>query len=520
LDSKKALLFSFKKENAMFIKQIKFLPLLLILAAFACTKDFEEINQNPNNPVKASSAFLLTSAQKSLTDNIYDEWFTARFGNQFAQYWASNSYTNESRYTSLQSRISDPYWRLHYNTGLEDLYEIIRQCNETPREVEVNGNVDNQKAVALILQSFVFQILTDSWGAIPYTDALKGSAVPFPKYDDQRTIYLGLLSAVNEANSLIKTSEPGPAGDQVYGGDMTQWKKFCNSLKMRIAMRMADKEDALAKTAIQEAFAAGVITSNNDIAAFHYLGALPNANPIYEDFLTRKDFASSNTMVDTLLKLNDPRVAYYYEPATASGDFIGEVYGMTDGQAASTTLADVSQRGALVLAADFPAIYLDAAEVHFILAEAKERWPDLALGGTSAKAFYDGGINVSMQFWSGGTLSPGDIAGYTAQPGVDYDALKAAGLTWKQIIGCQKWIALYTQGIQGWSEYRRLDFGILKKPRGLASFNDPAKTPESVIPLRLIYPSEENSLNGVNYQAAIAAQGANSLRTRLWWDVQ
>ena len=176
-----------------------------------------------------------------------------------------------------------------------------------------------------------------------------------------------------------------------------------------------------------------MILSNADNAAFHYLGALPNANPIYEDYLTRKDFASSSTMVDTLLGLNDPRVGYFYAPAVANGQFIGERYGMTDGQAAVTTLADVSQRSALILEPDFPAMLFDAAESSFILAEAMERWPTLSLGG-DAKTHYANGITASMEFWSGGSLSSTQIGNYIAQPGVDYDALKTAGSTWKQII--------------------------------------------------------------------------------------
>jgi len=507
--------------NKRKIKSFSGIVLLGLLGFVSCTKDFEEINQNPNNPVTASTAFLLTSAQKSLADNIFDEWFNGRFGNQMAQYWASNSYTDESRFSTsaLRTRIANPYWRLHYNTTLQDLQEIIRSVDADPRVAGLNGNVDNQKAVAMTLQVYMFQIITDTWGAVPYSQALKGKEIPFPAYDDQRTIYLGMLASLNTANGLIKENEPGPNGDQMYGGNMTQWRKFVNSLKMRVAIRMADKEDALAKQAIQEAYTAGVILNNADNGQFNYLSSLPNANPIYEDFLTRKDFASSNTMVDTLKNLNDPRLGYYYAPAQASGTFIGEVYGMTDGQAASTTLADVSQRSIRVISADFPGIMLDAAEVNFILAEAGERWNDLTLGGTP-KSYYDAGIHASMDFWAEGALSSTDINNYIAQPGVDYDALKAAGASWKQIIGFQKWIALYTQGVQGWSEYRRLDFGVLKKARGLASFNDVTKKPEDVIPLRLIYPSEEATLNGVNFAAAVAAQGTNNLRTRLWWDQQ
>lgn len=503
------------------MRNIKLFGLALVLLVAACTKDFEEINTSPNNPPKASTAFLLTSAQKYICDNTYDEWFSGRFGMQMAQYWASNSYTDESRYTTsaLRSRIADPYWRLHYNTGLQDLQTILSTIEKTPAEAEFNGDLNNQKAVALILQTFAFQIITDTWGMVPYTEALKGQAIAYPRYDDQRTIYLGMLETLNTAISLIRESNAGPKGDQVYYGDMTQWKKFANSLKMRVAMRMADKEDTTAKDAIQQAFQSGVILDNSDNAAFHYLGSLPNANPIYEDYLSRKDFASSNTMVDTLLALNDPRVGYFYAPAAASGQFIGERYGMTDGQAAVTTLADVSQRSALILEPDFPAMLFDAAEARFILAEAMERWPSLSLGG-DAKTHYSEGVRASMEFWSGGSLLSSEIDNYLAQPGVNYDALKTAGATWKQIIGFQKWIALYNQGVQGWSEWRRLDFGVLRKPAGSSTFNNPAIKPEDVVPLRLIYPSEEATLNATNFSAAVAAQGANNFRTRLWWDAQ
>jgi hypothetical protein len=481
----------------------------LILSTTSCNKRFDKINKDPNNSSTTSTSYLLTNAQKSMMDLTWDEWFNSRRGNQLAQYWSSNQYSNESRY-QLRTAITNTYWRDFYAIGLSDLQEIIR-LNESEDKADYIGfgQNENQIAIAKILQSWMFQNMTDCWGPIPYSQALKGAEFPLPAYDSQADVYAGLLSTLDEAIALIDESDNGVKGDIVYNGDMAQWKKFANSLKMRVALRMADVNGATAQSAF-EAAVAGAFTSNADNALFSYLSSQPNINPQAEDYLTRNDFAASNIMVDELDRIGDPRIARYYEPAVNSSTFVGEVYGLTEADAALTPNNSVSQRGSWVLANDFPGIFLDYAQVRFMLAEAAARgW---GVTGT-AKDHYDAGITASMDFWNDGSWSATDISDYIATAEVDYTTLIATE-TWKQVIGRQKWIALYMQGIQGWTEWRRLDFGILQAPAG---GNLDGNT---TIPYRMLYPIDEQTLNGDSYTAGVSLLGgADEQNTKLWWDV-
>lgn len=497
------------KKSALFVA----VGLGLILGTSSCNKRFEKINTDPNNSSTTSTSYLLSNAQKSMMDLTWDEWFNSRRGMQLAQYWSSNQYSNESRY-QLRPTVTNTYWRDFYAIGLADLQEIIRlNSDEAIKEDYIGfGKNENQIAIAKILQTWLFQNMTDCWGPIPYSQALKGAEFPLPAYDSQEDIYIGMLAVLNEAIGLIDETDISVKGDVIYNGDMTQWKKFAHSLKMRVALRMADtNRSGDAQTAFQEAAAAGCFTSNADNAVFSYLSSQPNINPQAIDYLTRNDFAASNTMVDELTRLSDPRIGAFYEPAVNSGTYVGEVFGLTEADAAITPDNDISQRNSRVLANNFPGIYLDYAQVEFMLAEAALRgW---SVTG-SAKEHYEAGITASMEFWNDGTWTPTDISNYIAQPEVDYDALVTAGETWKQIIGRQKWIALYMQGIQGWTEWRRLDFGILQLPAG---GNLDGNT---TIPARMLYPVDEQTLNGDSYSAGVATLGgADNQATKLWWDV-
>jgi hypothetical protein len=278
---------------------------------------------------------------------------------------------------------------------------------------------------------------------------------------------------------------------------------------MRVAIRMADASPTTAATAVSEAIASGVFTSNADNALFQYQTGAPNNNPLAEDFKTRNDFAASNTMVDELNRLGDPRVGFFYAPTVNGGTYVGEVYGLSEANAALTLNDDVSQRNAQVLAETAPGIYMDYAQVEFMMAEAAER----GMGGTSSAAtHYNNGVTASMQYWDvNNTLSATDISNYLAQSTVDYATLMATE-TWKQIIGRQKWISLYMQGIQGWTEYRRLDFGILQMPAD-------GTLDGTSIPNRMKYPLDEQTLNGTEYTNGVSSLGgADDQDTKLWWD--
>lgn len=509
------------------MKYIKYsMALLLTLAIGACTDNFEEINTDPNQPPIVPTSALLTSAQKQLMDHTWDEWTNGRRGMQLAQYWSSNQYSDESRY-AFRSSISNSYWLFFYagrgatdgttpnGGGMRDLDEIIRLNEEFPEQNSGSfGTNNNQIAVAKSLKVWIMQIVTDTWGYAPYSQALQIEEYPNPAYDSQEDIYRTFLTQLTEASDQIELEGAGPAGDAIYNGDMSKWKKFVNSLKLRVAMRMADVDPASAGAAVAEAVAAGVMESNDDNALFPYLPNAPNNNPLNEDFKTRNDFAVSNILVDKLLELNDPRIDFYAEPTAnsmAAGEpqYVGETYGLDEIRAAATQDDAVSQRSAEILAADAEGIFMQYAEVAFLLAEAVER----GFISGSAADYYNAGVTASMNYWNDGSVDAAGIEAYLAQPNVAYDAQIAAGEPWNVVIGEQKWLSLYMQGVEAWSEYRRLDFGVLQPPADGALEGDG-------VPLRLRYPLDEQSANGESYAAAVDAQGPDLLTTRLWWDVK
>lgn len=504
-----------KKKNIYFGNLLLFI-MAAVIGFSSCKKNFDKINTDPNSPKDIPTSYLLTGAQKGLMDQNWDEFWGAQVGNQLAQYWSSNQYTSESRYL-FRTGITSNYWGYFYAGGInnaaidvggiEELMQIIRLCEEDPGKYSAYGYPDNQIAVATILKVWQMQRITDTWGDAPYSEAWQGVANTQPKYDSQRDIYMGLINELKDALARMDETEAGPAGDVIYSGDMSKWRKFGNSLMLRVAIRISDRESSMASQLINDAIAGGVFTGNDDDALFRYLTSQPSTNPLYYNYAIdgRNDYCASNTMIDVMTALNDPRMSIYYEPAEATGTFIGEVYGLTEANGSQTEIEDVSQRGNTVLAADAPGVFMSYSEVQFILAEAAARG---YIGG-SAESYYEEGIRASMAFW--GITNNGDINSYINHSGVKYSTL-IGSMSYKQVIGKQKWLALYMQGIEGWTEWRRLDFGILQLPaNGILD--------GTTIPYRLKYPVDEQTLNGTSYNAAIASQGADNQQTKVWWDL-
>jgi hypothetical protein len=487
----------------------KFLIVPLFFVA-ACTDDFDEINTNPNQPETVPPTYLLTYAQERLLDRLYDGFDNSRIGMTLAQYWAQNQYSEESRY-QYRPATNNTTWNDFY-TGINNLQEIIRYNEEN----EVLRN-ENQIAVARILKAWAFQTLTDIYGDIPYFEALNArEGTISPAYTPQSEIYQDLLKELTEASAQIDLNvrldpDRPNGGDLIYAGDVSKWRKFANSLKLRVAIQMADRMPNEAILAIQEAVTAGVFESNADNAEIKYVSAQPNTNPLYVDVVVngRIDYSSSDVLVNQLKQRNDPRLAAFFEPAVNSvttadpdGEFIGRPYGQNQVNANALNADDVSQLSEKILSPDFPGKIMDFAEVNFILAEAAQR--GASVNGTAAE-YYARGIRASMEYWGVGT--PAQINAYIlANP---YDPAN-----YKQSIGVQKWIALYTQGFQGWTEYRRLDFqGVFKMP-----VDGPLISIDRV-PLRRVYPPDEQTLNQNNYRAAVSNQGEDTYVTKVWWDV-
>lgn len=506
------------------MKNIK--PLLLsafLLLTMSCGKDFGDLNVDPNNPQLVPPEALLTASEKALADNLGFYGLTP--ADVLAQTWAQNNYTGFSRY-GIDPGFLNVWFAQMYAGALEDLADLQKVVAEHP---SLDAAADQNKiAIAKILQAYSFQIVTDVFGPVPYTDALQGSRNRTPKYDSQKDIYLGLINNLHEAISMLDESAGSfETGDILYGGDVAKWKKFAHALLLRVALRMSDVPEVagLAQTEV-EAAAAAAFTGNEDSANFHFLGSPPNNLPLNQQRIERgdADLGLSNILIDSTLKpLNDPRLPKFAD-TNESGDYAGRPYGQTDQHAAGDPIGNYSQpSGAAVVRAgatnfqptdvlrpDAVACFMGYAEVCFILAEAKERGWNVS--GTAA-GWYDAGITASMNEW--GITDGGVISAYLLQTGVQYDSVPGG---WRQKIGVQKWLALFMQGVQGWTEWRRLDFDKLRYPVDdpLGDFPDNLKAP-----LRIPYPSNEQGVNGANYTAAIGLLGGpDKLSTRVWWDIQ
>jgi hypothetical protein len=468
-----------------------FLAVMLAMVS-SCTKDFEVINTNPNNPTSASADLFLPFGIQSAVDMYVGGSLGQDVGNLFAQHWARIQYTDADRYVVTNDVISNG-WRDFYVEPLANYQRIIKIADESQNP--------NYKAVALILRSWVFSVLTDLYGDIPYNDAIKGIEGSLkPTYDAQKDVYTDLVTTLKTANDMIvlNNTDLAISGDILFSGNMLKWKKFANSLSLRILNRLNGKVDVSAEInrILSDPGKYPVLASNADNAQLNYLSGAPNNNPVNENRKTRDDHRISATIVNKLKDLKDARLAIYADAPADGGDYKGVPNGLSNSDANALGLSKTSKVGSYFTAATAPGIIMTYAELLFIKAELAHK--GIASGGDVA-ANYKEAITASFKQYNL-TVSPEYLTVNALKSGVD-------GYT--QIME-QKWIALYGQGLEAWTEYRRTGIPALKAPVSNAN-ND-------VIPTRLAYPGSEESLNYVNFQEALKRQGGeNTMRLKLWF---
>src|SRR5712664_914423 len=233
----------------------KILSVFAALAAITACGDLTSINQNPNGPVDVPPPSILPSVIQNVVGGVNGvDALNIRGGGLWVQYYAEIQYRDEDKYI-VRSGTSGG-WFL-YNSALENIQRIIvkGQASSTP----------NWSAVGRIMKSYTYSVMTDAMGDLPYSQALKGDTVLAPSYDTQQQIYTGMLADLALANTGIDVA-PGAvgfsSGDLMYGGNMANWKKFANSLRLRLAMHLSNKDAAKAQSEAAAAVVAGVFTSN------------------------------------------------------------------------------------------------------------------------------------------------------------------------------------------------------------------------------------------------------------------
>jgi len=470
---------------------------LMLLTAASCKKELVDINKNPNATQNPQPDYLLTAAIKNTADTYWGTANNMDASLLFVQYWAKIQYTDPDRYIYSNTSFQD-LWSIGYSKSIVNLNKIISLA-----DAQANPNY---KGVALVLRSWVFTLLTDQYGDIPYKQATNIEQYLTPAYDKQRDVYFALLDDLKAAEADLDPKGKAIAGDLIYGSstnNIAQWKKFANSLRLRIALRIADREPEKAKQVLADVQTegSGYINSNADIAELVYLDS-PNQNPISNLFDTRDDYRISKTIVDKLVELKDPRLPIYASPTkdATPQTYVGIPNGLLVGDASNLGFTKTSKPGVYFLAPHAPAVIISYAEVLFDQAEAAAR--GLITG--NAADLYNQAVTASLNQY--GITESTTVNTYLAQASVKYDASN-----YKKSIGNQKWIALFGEGLEAFAEWRRLDYPQLT-PAVAGTLN-------GKIPVRFIYPGTEQSLNGASYKAAITDQGPDLLTTKLWFDV-
>ncbi len=466
---------------------------IVLFSLISCKKELEKVNRDPNAAQKAQPDYLLTAAIKTTADTYWGTNNNMNSSLLFVQYWSKIQYTDADRYIFSNNDFQE-LWTVGYSRSIVNLNQIIQLA-------DAQGNA-NYKGVALVLRSWVFSLLTDAYGDIPYKQSAQIGEYLTPIYDAQKDVYAGLLNDLKLAQAALDPNGKAILGDVVFNNNISLWKKFANSLRLRIALRIADRQPELSKQVLTDIQNEGgsFINSNREIAQLVYLNS-PNQNPISNLFDTRDDYRISKTIVDKLIQLNDPRLSIYSaktETATPQ-TYVGIPNGLLVGDASNLGFTKTSKPGAYFTSPNAPAVIISYAEVLFDRAEAAAR------GFTSENAsdLYLQAIEASLKQYN---ISDDNIATYISQAAVQYD-----NNNFKKSIGEQKWIALFGQGLEAFAEWRRLDYPQLQ-PAVAGVLN-------GKLPLRFIYPGTEQSLNGQNYKAAVADQGADVLTTKLWFDV-
>ena len=508
----------------------------LCLTAVACS-DQEAMNVNPNAASNVPSNMVMNGAEKWTMDNIYDVWFSGRQCLVYAQQWSQRNYTEEDRY-QIRESVNNSYFKYMY-MGLNNFQKVINMNTDeaTKDASSVYGANCNQIAAAMIMKVWLADLMTDTWGSIPYSEALKleSDGVLYAKYDDQKDIYDQLMKELTEAVNMIDEDETAfISGDVIYGGDASKWKKFGNSLKCRLAIHMS-KVDSNWKSYIAEALASGVMESNDDAAKFQYSNAGSEYCKFYEGFYVdrRNDFAINKVLAD-LLKgqpdtLNvkshpwegviDPRIHIFtVDDGIWNGMCVATQTGVQAKLFTQDGVASWYHNQPPILYKTFAVPLMTYAELKFIIGE---------YNGFSADDYKEG-VEASIAYWydvMGKTPDDAEVETYVTAACKNVNA---------ETYAIQKYIDLYTNGTEAWTEIRRTGYpeqivrpgeicGMYKTDSGEEAYRfTPLSDVKDDIISRVKYPTDESTLNSENWKAAVAKlqDGTNNYYSKMFWDVR
>jgi len=507
-------------------------------------KKYLDVNKNPNVTPTATVNVLLPTAETYIASVMGVDLEVN--GSIWAQYWTQSP--NASQYRNLEQYqpTSDTYefpWVNMYAGG-EDLNQLDK--------IAIATHNKQYQAIGLLLRAYMFQALTDGWGDIPFSQALKGQAadggIISPKYDAQRIVYNGILGYIHQADTLLDPNDPvTPGGDDlIYGGNMAQWQKFANTLELRILLRLSEIDPGTAQAGIADLYtrnAAGFLGDGDD-AQINFTNSSGNKNPLYTQAVevgSTQNLVGSKTCIDSMNSNNDYRAYIFYEPTSSAGIIAGIQQGQFTQPATPSTYSIpspyVAGDASNSASATAPVKLLTGYESFFLQAEAAARgWS----GAGGDDILFKSGIRASLNSYSSALsninilladtpstsvngfpiqapiyLTP-DYAYYsylhgdtlTGAPAAYWSKYPTTGTVQQKVrfIITQKWFAMCgNQGFEAWSEWRRTgypDFFVISANSIIGN----------QFPKRFLYPNSEATRNS-NFP------GVQPVTSKVWWDI-
>ncbi len=473
----------------------------LLCIPLSCTDGFEELNTNPklitDDDIKPSLLFT-----RVLKESSFDILNVGRIG-EFSSYIKRGDSGNMLALTDF----SEPF--NYYTAYIENLAAIIRLTADDP-------DMRNQNAMARIWKVWVYHRMTDAYGDIPYTEVATSfdDIVLYPKYDTQESIYADMLKELKEAASALSTSSEQKsfgAADVLFAGDADSWKRFANSLRLRLALRVRYADDTMAQQNVGDVFSSSLIANNDQNAVITSEGPdaadLSNTNPLYQEVVNGNPGAGSSisaglALVENLLNNDDPRLTIYLEPNNDL-EYIGGAINLT---AEEKALYPQSAKWSQYFRnATYDFNVMQASEVNFLKAEAV--LAGMATG--DANELYQNGITLAMEQYG---VDQADITAFLSSTagvlsGTDEEKL--------EMIITQKYLALIGDSYEVFAEHRRTGY-----PRVWIG-SEPAAETDNALPRRLPYPLIEYNLNAQGVEGAAGRlTGGDKMKSRIWWDAK
>lgn len=475
------------------MKLLRYISAILVFSvAFSCTGDFEEINTDPNRIDQISPGTLLNPILYGVSSFNTDraDAFTFQIMQVALPFPSANGGLH--RY-DVSEGAGNSTWNTYYR-WLVNIREM--------KQAAIDADDPNYEAIALTLEAWVASQLTDSFGDVPFTEASQGEQGIFQaKFDTQEQIYGIIFENLERANSIYDPSRAMVYGEDIlFGNQVNRWKKFTNSLHLRLLLRVAKRqESSFPKMAaiLANSGQYPIFTNTAESAILKITGVVPNISPWGRaiDFTTFR--AISEFFVDQLNALEDPRRSRFMTQARElDGTTLIGYRGIPSGYGGTESQFRFipSNHNIALVQAPMISLILTYAELEFIKAELAQR----GVISSDAKTHYENGVKAAMEQWN--VVLPQD---YFENPNAAYDESL-------ERIMLQKYIGLYFNDYQQWFEYRRTGFPVLPKQDGMLN--------EQRVPVRFRYPVNSQLNNPVNYQEAVARMGGDDINIKVWWE--